>query len=365
MDASFEYVFPSIRGVQAGREYYVSMCPLRLIPKIFIFDEEELVPELRAQRTLNHSRIPEMTRYILENPEGYVFSALTASIDGDVSFKPVGKEGESNRLGALHVDMQSRFIVNDGQHRRKAVEEALKQDRALSDETIAVVFFLDRNLERCQQMFADLNRYAVKPSRSLGLLYDHRNNMAKVAKLMAMGSNAFKDVVEMEKTTLSARSRKLFTLSAIYSACSSLQGTENVESVDKAAETCKAFWDEVALYIPEWKYVRESKTSAGEVRRDFIHSHSVVLQALGAAGRKLLAECPKDWQEKLKALESVDWSRSNTPLWEGRAMVGGRVQKGSQNVILTTNLIKNRLGLDLTPEEARAEAAFQRGDHDN
>ena len=53
MEATFEYHFPAIRGVQAGREYYVSMCPLRVIPKIFLFNEEEVVPELRAQRVLN------------------------------------------------------------------------------------------------------------------------------------------------------------------------------------------------------------------------------------------------------------------------------------------------------------------------
>ena len=49
MDAAFEYVFPAIRGVQAYREYYVSMCPLRLIPKLFVFDNEELLPELRDE----------------------------------------------------------------------------------------------------------------------------------------------------------------------------------------------------------------------------------------------------------------------------------------------------------------------------
>ena len=31
--------------MQASREYYISMCPLRLISKIFLFDEAELVPE--------------------------------------------------------------------------------------------------------------------------------------------------------------------------------------------------------------------------------------------------------------------------------------------------------------------------------
>ena len=92
MATSFGYIFPSIRGVQARRAFYISMCPLRLIPKIFTFDGEELVPELRAQRILNRGRIPELARYILNNRDDYVFSALTASIDGDIKFIPFEKE---------------------------------------------------------------------------------------------------------------------------------------------------------------------------------------------------------------------------------------------------------------------------------
>ena len=76
-DSRFGYVFPAIRGIQANREYFVSLCPLRLIPRIFLFDESEaeLPPDLRAQRTLNKARIPEMVRYILNNRDNYVFSA--------------------------------------------------------------------------------------------------------------------------------------------------------------------------------------------------------------------------------------------------------------------------------------------------
>jgi DNA sulfur modification protein DndB len=75
MADSFSYVFPAIRGVQAGREYYVSMCPMRLLPKLFRFDDEELVPELRAQRSLNKARIPDISRYIIGNKESYTFSS--------------------------------------------------------------------------------------------------------------------------------------------------------------------------------------------------------------------------------------------------------------------------------------------------
>src|SRR6185436_1808725 len=158
MNDSFEYVFPAIRGVQARREYYVSMCTLRLIPKIFIFNEEELIPELRAQRVLNKSRLPEMARYILDNRNDYTFSAITASVDADVRFEPLANASEAQRLGSLHVPMDAKFIINDGQHRQAAIEMALKENPEIADETIAVVFFLDVGLERCQQMFADLNR---------------------------------------------------------------------------------------------------------------------------------------------------------------------------------------------------------------
>src|SRR4051794_17783593 len=158
---SFEYVFPAIRGIQAGREYYVSQCPLRLIPKLFQFDDPDLPAEVRAQRVLNRGRLPEIAQYITSNRETYVFSALTASVDADVRFDPLAGEGDGGRVGLLRIPMTARFVINDGQHRRGAIELALEEDSALGDETIAVVFFLDRGLERSQQMFADLNRYAV------------------------------------------------------------------------------------------------------------------------------------------------------------------------------------------------------------
>jgi DNA sulfur modification protein DndB len=82
VDARFEYVFPSIGGVQSGHEYYVSMCPLRLTPTIVKFDEKELRPELRAQCVLNKAHIAEMARYIVANPKRYVFSAITTANKG-------------------------------------------------------------------------------------------------------------------------------------------------------------------------------------------------------------------------------------------------------------------------------------------
>ena len=75
----YTYTFPALRGIQAGREYYVAMCPLKLLPRIFLFDEAPIPPELRAQRTLNRTRVPEIARYLVENQDDYAFSAITAT----------------------------------------------------------------------------------------------------------------------------------------------------------------------------------------------------------------------------------------------------------------------------------------------
>jgi DNA sulfur modification protein DndB len=363
MNIGFEYVFPAIRGVQAQREYYVSMCPMRLLPKLFIFDDEELMPELRAQRQLNKGRLPELSRYITQNTDNYVFSAITASVDAEVKFEQLAGEGEANRMGLLHIPMAARFIINDGQHRRAAIEMALRERPELGDESIAVVFFLDIGLERCQQMFADLNRYAIRPSKSLGLLYDYRDETAQLAKSLIANSSVFRDVVELEKTTLSARSRRLFTLSAIYHATDELLSGLDFENPQETANLALAFWEEVAKHMKEWERVRRGELTAGEVRTDYIHSHGVVLQALARVGNALVQKYPKQWTKKLVGLDNLDWRRANGKLWEGRALVGGQVSKGHQNIILTTNAIKNHLRLPLSPEEQRIEDAFKRGDN--
>jgi DNA sulfur modification protein DndB len=97
------------------------------------------------------------------------------------------------------------------------------------------------------------------------------------------------------------------------------------------------------------------------VRAKYIHSHGVVLQALGRSGRALIERFPKQWTKKLGALEGIDWRRTNASLWEGRAMIGGQVSKNHHNTMLTANVIKQKLGLELTAEEEKVEQAYRGG----
>ncbi|MDD4510545.1 MAG: DNA sulfur modification protein DndB, partial [Oscillospiraceae bacterium] len=137
--SSAAFVFPAVKGTQARREYYVTMVPLDVMAKIFQFADEELPPEVRSQRILNKSRIPEIRDYILSNPESYVFSALTVSVDGDMEFKEMSEA--TPQVGTISISMTSRFLINDGQHRWAAIAEAIKINPALRNEHISVVFY--------------------------------------------------------------------------------------------------------------------------------------------------------------------------------------------------------------------------------
>jgi DNA sulfur modification protein DndB len=342
MTPGFEYSFPAIRGLQAGREFFVSMCPLRLIPKLFIFDDEELPAELRAQRVLNRARVPEITQYILGNRDSYTFSAITASVDGNVEFEPMPSVDPARRMGVLRISMEARLVINDGQHRRAAIEESLRIASELGDESIAVVFFLDGGLERSQQMFADLNRYAVKPSSSIGVLYDHREELSQVVKAVVFGNPLYRDLVETERATLSAKSRKLFTLSAIYAATRALlEGVDVPDGLNGRAALASRFWSEVASHFPDWTDVRAGRQHGEDVRRDRIHTHALVLQAIGHVGNDLLKR-GGDWTLNLARLASIDWARSN-PEWEGKATINGRVSKARENVAATTEVLRGVL----------------------
>ncbi|WP_198592134.1 DNA sulfur modification protein DndB [Kyrpidia spormannii] len=355
------YTFPVIRGIQAGREYYVSMCPLRLVPRLLVFDEEDLEPNLRSQRVLNKARIPVLAKYMIDNPNGYVFSAITVSIDGDVEFHPISDDLNYYNLGTIRVPMDAKFIVNDGQHRRAGIEAALKERPELGNETIAIVFFIDRGLKRCQQMFADLNRHAVRPTESLNILYDHRDPIAEIARSLTHQVPVFEGLTELERSTISNRSTKLFTLSGIYRAtCELLTAIGDEEDLEDQHKLAYNYWNTISRYLREWNLAKEGRVRASELRRDYINVHTIALVALGRLGASLVQQHPDEWTNMICRIGSVDWHRSN-PRWEGRVTIGGRISYSRNNLVLLTNELKHIMGVELSNEELEAEAAHKKG----
>jgi len=343
--------FPAMRGRMGKRDYFVAMVKLGLVVKLFKFrDWAELPPEQRAQRLIQKNRIPEITKYIIENEDGYLFSALTASFNGEPEFQPFGDHQD---IGMLEMPFETDLVINDGQHRRAAIEEALKENPALSEETISVVLFPWEDLDRMQQMFSDLNRTARTTSKSLNILYNHRDLMSQVTLAVIERIEEFKGTVDKDRISLPLRSPKLFTLGAIYDATSAVLGTVSDADFDGKQDLAIEYWEAAAANIPEWGKAKAQELKPFEVRQEYIHTHAVVLWAIGAMGHTLMMTHPSDWKDRLRTLRTIDWRRTNKE-WQGIAMSGSDVVNRRQSRMDTASFLKLKFDLKLTPAEERS-----------
>ena len=261
-------------------------------------------------------------------------------------------------IGILEIDMENTFLINDGQHRKAAIEEALKDDPSLGDETISVVFFEDKGLERSQQMFTDLNKHAVRTSNSLSTLYDSRDEFAVITKQVIAEIPLFQKYTDKEKDNLGKNSSKIFTLTNIYKANKNiLHGS--IQDGDK--EFLVDFWTNVVNNIIEWQELLDKKLSKADLKRSYILCLNITLLALGRIGNYYYLHREINMPSQLIALRKIDWSRDNRADWNGRAVRdNGKVNTGEKAVILIANRIKELLGIPLTDAEKKSEKSLKR-----
>lgn len=341
---NFHYNFPAVRGVQAGREYYITMIPLSLLTKLFSNEEEYLLPEYRAQRNINESRIPEIRDYILNNLTTYCFSALSASIDGTFCFE---KSEKDENIGVLKIDMNAALLINDGQHRKAAIEATLKENPKLANETIAIVLFKDEGLKRSQQMFADLNKHAVKPSKSLSTLYDGRDDLSNAVKEVVSKNSFLNKYIDKEHDSLGKYSSKLFTLSNFLRANQRIIKHPLISESDR--DFLRNFWDKIFTNIDEWNQLEQKQLYKCSLKEDYVLTLSVVINAFGRLGGYIYTEHLD--LSILNGLGKIDWSRCNEE-WMGRVFnEQGKIIGKEESIIKICNLIKTKLGLNLSKDE--------------
>lgn len=349
----FCFKFPVVKGIQAGKVYFIAMVPLKMVSRLFPDEEEYVLPEHRAQRKLNESRIPQIRNYMLVNRSSYVFSALAASIDGEYKFV----EGNQENIGILEVSLDAHFLINDGQHRKAAIVSAIEEAPELGEETISVVFYEDMGLERSQQMFTDLNKHAVKTSNSIAELYDYRDPLAVLTRKMVIHIPFLEQYVDKEKDILGKFSSSLFTLNNFYVA------NKRILKRNECGSSFEAFaiqyWSAVSEHMLPWIDMKNRSISKVELREKYIAAQAVVIQAFGRVGAYMYEHPEKYLIEKnIPLIENIDWKR-NAEEWKFRVIKqNGRMINSERSIILATNVIKKEMHLPLTEDEQEAEDEF-------
>ena len=108
------YSFVALKGRQGNHEYYLIQCPLRLVPRLFLFDEAEVPVSLRRGRSIDVARAADIAKYLSEEQETYVLSSLVATINGKVAFQPM-RDGQGV-LGKITIPITAQLILGALQH---------------------------------------------------------------------------------------------------------------------------------------------------------------------------------------------------------------------------------------------------------
>jgi DNA sulfur modification protein DndB len=202
-------------------------------------------------------------------------------------------------------------------------------------------------------MFSDLNRFVVKTSKSLDILYDRRDPIS-IATMFALDKiEVFKELTEKEDISLKSKSTKLFTLAAFYDANAELLKGQDEDQTEEMTKRLVEYWTAVADNMPDWTKVLKGQKTAVELRAEKISAHSTVLRALGGIGSELMKE--PDWKQRLTSVKSINWSKKNSD-WENVCIIANSVVSNRQARAATKAYIKNKLGMDLTEGEQRSVA---------
>ena len=276
--------------------------------------------DTRSQRKLIERRIPDITKYILDNENDWLFSSLTASFDENADFRPINEADPD--VGVLRLPVTTRLLINDGQHRRAAIERALEEDPTLGTQTISVVLFPAESTERNQQMFSDLNRTVQKTPRSLNILYDHRDPLNQITLSVAEQVPLLYNRVEKEALSLAVRSARFITVSSLYDMLGEFLGPlpahlQEREIQQRESESID-FLNELTSSLPQWQDIAEGHIRPAEARMEFINAHAVFFFAIGGVGH---VAREKNAMNKLSELREIDWRRTNAE-WQGICMLG-------------------------------------------
>ena len=118
------------------------------------------------------------------------------------------------------------------------------------------------------------------------------------------------------------------------------------------------FWSCVSENIVQWKELLKKEISKVDLRENYIITQAVVIQALGRVGNYFFMHQKSNMHAMLKQLQNIDWKRSS-PQWHLRTIrANGRMISSETAVVLTANVIKQSLGIDLDEDEKMREQKF-------
>ena len=325
---------------QGGRDVYAFALDLETLDKLLPDRVDESVVK-DANRPFTASHAKKIQKY-LEERDDWLLGTLLLGISLD-ALEFHSYTGESNgdfSVGELciSIDHIPSMKMFDGQHRRRAIKEALKElslnrrySKGLStlkEASVPIMVFAEDNIEALRQMFADAAH--TRPiEKNTVTRFDQTDAFNLAALRIEEESELFAGRVEMDRSSVLRSSENIIAINQLAMSLRTVEvgygGRVSKNKNDEYVLSIESLYDRCLTWADDFLPAARSEYNdlmAGEIDNTDIPQRRVETMAFNATVIRILAGCYHEWRK-----ESDDW-RPLADFLQGASLKPG-VEQGS------------------------------------
>ena len=331
---------PAHRFRQGGRDVYAFALNLEALDNLLPDRVDDgVVKEANRPLTLSHAK--DIQKYLEGRPDWLLGTLLLGVSPDSVEFQSYMNESDAEvTVGKLTIrtDGVASMKMFDGQHRRRAIKEALSdlsnstnsssKLSSLKESSLPIMLYAEDSIEALRQMFADAAQTRTI-ERNTVVRFDQRDAFNLAAMWVAENSDLFAGRVEMERASVARTSHNIIAINQLAMTLKTMEvgykgrirkdrDAEYMLDLDSLYERCLTWADD---FMPAARK-EYNDLMAGEVDNSDIPQERANTMAYNATVIRILAGCYHEWTK-----DGSDW-RPLAEFLRGASLVPG-VEQGS------------------------------------
>lgn len=335
-----------------------------------------------------------ITEYLLKSKHRFLGGLVVAAWGGEPQYTPLSMDdpegmlkGLDREFGVLTFDGTQAYFVLDGQHRLRAIKDAIKQKPELGREDICVLIVTHYDTlegrRRTRRLFSNINKNAKQTGTAENIALDEDVGFAILTRRM-LDEHEFLKVDGRVRVILSVGddgelklasgsvpktdARALTTFTVLYDVLQYLGWDlprvmkekavrPSDEILDESYENLTERLDDLLKYCGDIRAKLEAAASAREIRapRDaegegHPFMRPVVQKAVARVASEIMQQGALGWDEIMKRLSELDWKLASPPWQAVFSADGGKMLTGKDN----TNLLCELLHVHIAPTSGQA-----------
>jgi DGQHR domain-containing protein len=280
-ELSEQYYFniPCAAGFQGNTKILIMNVPARALTTLLAADNEGHTLK-RSQREVNDRRVTKIVNYLtdaVKNDRPFIIPPLVGNCNCHFEIDFIG----DTQIGIARIPMDAVIQLFDGQHRQYGIKEFIIKNPI--NLTIPVMLTENLDLKTRQQFFSDINNNASKPSASINMVYDGRDDIAQVMVKVTQGNEILRDLTDYEHNVVPAKSECFVSFKALCDATTKFIGSGDTRMSEENVCAVWCAWLQLTALGDIKGTVKQY-----EYRKEYLQFNAVMVVAYGFAVARLM-----------------------------------------------------------------------------